>query len=138
MGEKCLTVVRLCHKSKKLLHPTGALQVVHRWPAGRGGGTNLFSKKACTPGCWHHIAVVRKQSQLLLYINGRKARTVPVDVGPDPLPYQLFAGGLPSQTGTKQRFKGELDELALYPRALNSKEIRHHYTMVRPPKPRSP
>jgi hypothetical protein len=129
--EKCLTLVRLRQKSGKLMHPPGAAHVAYR-ATGGGRDTNLFSRAACSPGRWHHLAVVKQRDQLSLFHNGKRIRTVSVDPGPERQPCRLFAGRIPGDWIPKQRFKGELDELAVYPYALSGKEIRQHHALVQP------
>ena len=81
----------------------------------------LRSTTAVNDGRWHHIAVVfRRGGQMTLHINGGPAEdsatapAIPANTGP------LFLGG----AGAQSSFRGALDELRLYPRALEVPEIR--------------
>lgn len=93
------------------------------------GGDQVVTDGSVIDGDWHHIAAVRDNSlgQIIVYIDGQldKAVTVPaytygfasssaVTVG-----YLDFGGGY--------YLDGDVDELAVYNRALESTEIQMHY-----------
>lgn len=73
---------------------------------------------------WGHYVAVFDGAQALFYVNGTLADTEPVSgafsarTGP-------FTVG--RSTGTDSFFKGALDEIAVYPRALSAKIISRHY-----------
>ncbi len=71
---------------------------------------------------WHHVAAVRKGSQLVLYLDGVRDQTVSIsglegDVGSGPVYAGRFGA---SETGF---LSGYLDELSVWTRALSPKEI---------------
>ncbi|MBV6655546.1 MAG: LamG domain-containing protein [Mameliella sp.] len=80
---------------------------------------------------WMHFAITREGTQASTYINGqliRKAfRCSGVDIS-NPVP--LSFGNSPCvQQGSARRFKGVLDELRVYSRALNPEEIQTLYLL---------
>lgn len=88
-----------------------------------------------TPGldttAWMHFALVREGMRAYTYINGRLARESfrcsSVDISNEAL---LSFGNSPCvQSGSARRFKGVLDELRVYGRALSSEEIRELYSL---------
>jgi hypothetical protein len=91
-----------------------------RFTAGSPPAT-LRSTTPVNDGHWHHIAVVFRRGDIMsLHINGGAAETgsaapaIPSNTGP------LFLGG----AGGSLAFRGALDEIRLYPRPLETTEIR--------------
>ena len=92
------------------------------WP----DGSPLESKTLVRPDIWYHLVVTRKDRDLTLYVNGE-----PESHGTPPPPINelwhppLFLGaqaGIPS-------FRGWLDEIAFYDRALTAKEVKDLYRL---------
>ena len=82
-----------------------------------------------SPGGWMHFALVRSGSEAYTYINGemvnRSMRCSGVDISNDaPL---SFANSPCIKGGRGQRFKGVLDELRVFDRALTPDEIKALY-----------
>lgn len=78
---------------------------------------------------WMHFAITREGTRAFTYINGRIARKAfrcsGVDISNEVL---LSFGNSPCvQKGSARRFKGVLDELRVYSRALSPEEIRALY-----------
>jgi len=73
-----------------------------------------------TPSGWNHVALIYDGSELKLFLNGTRVASTPatgaiVD-SDDPLIIGDFIG-----------FQGNIDELAIFRRALSDDEIRYHY-----------
>lgn len=114
------------------VHHPGCIRYLHRSPAGNEteSGTSCYSKTPYTLRKWQHIVATKDGPHMHLYING-----VQVAEGEDPsdLPtgLRLLVGRLYPSRGVRP-FIGQLDELALYKRALTPQEINRHYRLVRP------
>ncbi len=74
--------------------------------------------------CWHHIVVMRRGKEVLLYADGFLVGSVltpsRVDITNDDLPLRI---GASSCSITDGPFEGLLDEVRIYQRALSSKEL---------------
>jgi len=117
---------------------------------GNGGTTEdyaLFTDWRALPlTCWTHIVYIRDGSAGYIYINGENDfgvvlspppstcytsnehcpySFVPIDKG-----HTLRFGDLNQHSG--RYFKGVMDEVAIYNRALTEDEIKQHYKMGRP------
>jgi uncharacterized repeat protein (TIGR02543 family) len=88
-----------------------------------------------TPGVWHHVAATYNGSQLQLFIDGQAWGVPNLHSGPvSPMQTGSFIGfgsesgrtSCPSCT-TSRFFKGQLDEVAIYSRALTTNEIHSIY-----------
>jgi hypothetical protein len=116
----------------RAVHHPGRVRFLHRSPATNDSevGTSCYSTDAYTLRKWQHVVAVKDASSMRLYIDG-----VLVGEGEDrtdlPIDMRLLVGRLyPSRR--VRPFIGQLDELAVYGRALNPQEIKAHYHLVRP------
>lgn len=75
---------------------------------------------------WKHIGAVRDGSFLRLYIDGIEVATAP-DNAPGSSPNNLYIGFSPRGFPSFKRFRGNIDEVAIYNRALSETEIQSHY-----------
>jgi DNA-binding winged helix-turn-helix (wHTH) protein len=111
--------------------PSGEIRLVasenHRlifqaWP----GGILVRSKSSVTANTWYHIAVTRTENEIALYINGEDEGhgSAPPQVGDAYT--SLTLGGYSSGSPA---FRGWLDEVAFYSRALTAKEVRDLYEL---------
>ncbi|GIV84418.1 MAG: hypothetical protein KatS3mg052_1425 [Candidatus Roseilinea sp.] len=77
---------------------------------------------------WTHLAVTFKAGdQMIGYVNGQAVATLTVGsrpVGPSSMPLRV---GVAPWNGTSYPFRGRLDEVAVYRRALGPDEIRARY-----------
>lgn len=114
------------------VHHPGCIRFLHRSPAGNETqtGTSCYSKTPYTLRKWQHVVATKDGPHMKLFINGQQ-----VAEGEDPsdLPpgLRLLVGRLYPARGVRP-FIGQLDELALYNRALSAEEIHQHYQLVRP------
>jgi hypothetical protein len=115
-------------------HHPGRIRFLHRSPASNDSqsGTSCYSTAAYTLRKWQHIVAVKDAAKMLLYVNGER-----VSEGEDattlPKNMRLVAGKL--YPGRRIRpLIGQLDELAIYNRSLEQKQIKRHYQLVRPPR----
>ncbi len=129
-----LNLIELAHNTA-LVHQPGVIRFLHRQPARRLGGYNLFSQDICIPGTWTHVVATKAADELRLYVNGQLLRTVtgPGTGGSDDLGYHIMLGQLGPATKERQ-FNGLIDEVAVYRRVLPADEIsRHYWSIVRRP-----
>lgn len=81
--------------------------------------------------CYHHITFVRRNRELLVYYDGVQVGASPsvafVDVTNDGL---LSFGGSPCLANGEVPFRGVIDELRIYNRALTSSEVEELYLPV--------
>jgi hypothetical protein len=114
------------------IHHPGCIRFLHRSPASNIAGTSCYSDTPYTLRKWQHVVATKEGANMRLYINGE---LVAEGEDPSPLPsgLRLLVGKLYPASGDRP-FIGQLDELALYNRALKPEEIGAHYHLVRPSK----
>src|SRR6266568_783606 len=83
------------------------------------GGTT-----AIQTGVWYHVAMTYDQSALKLFVNGNLDRSMPVTGAVVTTTLPFLIGG---HAEGPWNFKGRVDELALYDRALSTNEIQAIY-----------
>jgi hypothetical protein len=113
-------------------HHPGRVRFLHRSPPSNESelGTSCYSKDAYTFRKWQHVVAVKDGSHMSLYLNGALVGQGE-DVSPLPANMRLLIGRLyPSRR--VRPLVGQLDELAVYNRALTPREISSHYRLVRP------
>jgi gliding motility-associated-like protein len=76
--------------------------------------------------CWQHIVIIRRLNVLELYVNGRlkKTNTATKRVNISNNKTLTFANG---SCATDKKFKGFIDELRIYDRAINQLEVQALY-----------
>jgi hypothetical protein len=84
-------------------------------------GTSCFSPMPYTPKTWQHVTAVKEALTMRLYVDGKLVATeddeTTLSEGLSLVVGQLFS------FGTVRPFVGQLDELAIYDRALQEEEI---------------
>ncbi len=82
-------------------------------------------------GCWRHVAVTRSSEELNIYYDGERVSTV---VGSQVIDVSnlsnLLVGDSPCVGSGTNRFKGVLDELRIYNRALTESEVFDTYIPI--------
>jgi hypothetical protein len=114
------------------VHHPGCIRYLHRSPAGNEteSGTSCYSKTPYTLRKWQHIVATKDGPHMRLYINGEQVAEGE-DASDLPKGLRLLVGRLYPDRGVRP-FIGQLDELALYNRALAPEEITRHFQLVRP------
>jgi hypothetical protein len=116
------------------VHHPGRIRFLHRSPASddRDLGTSCYSADSYTLRRWQHLVAVKDGSAMRLYINGELSAEGE-DTNELPTGLRLLVGRLyPTSSRSVRPFIGQLDELAVYDRALTPKEIAKHYELIRP------
>ena len=107
------------------------------WPYGEQESVNAFSTQQYTPGSWHHLVAMRRDNQLEIYLNGSAVDTaLAPSLAAEPLDATIAIGAFlrSESSGSyagQMYFKGMVDELAVYPRALSAEEVSEHYRLMR-------
>jgi hypothetical protein len=114
-------------------HP-GRIRFLHRDPPSGDpvAGTQCFSKSAYELRRWEHLVAVKDGGEMRLYVNGKQV--VKADDNTALAENLTLLIGQLDQHRDWRRFVGQLDELAVYNRALSDAEIRKHFQLVRPKK----
>jgi hypothetical protein len=84
-------------------------------------GCNVISPESL-PGGWHHIAAIRSEDKLLLYVDGREAGRTDI---PDMSAYSLDNSvPLTIGFGSTDFFSGKMADLKVFNRSLRKSEIK--------------
>lgn len=107
---------------------------LHRSPAGEENetGNNAFASVSPVQNRWQHVVAVRDGRDLMLYLDGKLVGSAFAPAPLTPAPQLIIAGGntQTSPYSSKKAFVGQLDEIAVYDRALTRVEIAHHFRLV--------
>ncbi|WP_203861743.1 sialidase family protein [Plantactinospora mayteni] len=83
---------------------------------------SVSSTNAYNDNAWHHVALQRAAGQLRLWVDGAVVASAAAPTGSisPGRPFKVYVG---QRLDATQRFKGQLDEVRIYKRALSSSEI---------------
>jgi hypothetical protein len=111
-------------------HPN-SIRFLHRDPPSRDTrlGTNCFSSDPYTVRRWQHVVAVKRGAQMELYVDGNLEGEA-VDKSSLSLGQRLVIGRQALSVDNSLQFIGQLDEVAVYARALTPQEIRAHYKTI--------
>ncbi|WP_326563619.1 beta-N-acetylglucosaminidase domain-containing protein [Micromonospora peucetia] len=112
------------HSGYALRASSGVLQAWSLGSPGKGHGV-VSGRTQLTPNKWHHVAAVFDGSRLTVYLDGVADNSVATTVAPGSGTASVKLGGRGDDTS--QRLQGDLDEAAIYDRALTANEIQEHY-----------
>jgi hypothetical protein len=107
----------------------GSIRFLHRNPPTPGGGTSCYSNRLYELRHWQHVVTVKQGAAMHVYLDGKKVATA-ADATPMARGFYLMVGQCVSEA--KFCYVGQLDELAVYRRALSAEEIAKHYKLVQP------
>ncbi|MER7444506.1 beta-N-acetylglucosaminidase domain-containing protein [Micromonospora avicenniae] len=102
----------------------GVLQAWSLGAAGHGYGL-VTGRTRLTANEWHHVAAVFDGSRLTVYLDGVEDNSVETSVSPGGGTASVKLGGRGDDMS--QRLQGDLDEAAIYDRALTAAELETHY-----------
>jgi hypothetical protein len=92
-------------------------------------GPSLQSESVVSSNTWYHVAITRTDREIALYVNGavedHRQAPPPPQAGAE-VDFALFLG---ADTSGRRLFRGLLDEITFYDRALSAKEIRDLYKL---------
>jgi hypothetical protein len=112
-----------------LEHPC-AVRFLHRDPPMRNPhtGSSCFSKTQYSIRRWQHVVAVKRGDQMELYLDGKLQGKCNDNTS---LASNLhLVVGRQEPLGRVYQFIGQLDELSIYPKALESEEIAKHHQAV--------
>lgn len=117
-----------------LVHRPATVRLLYRYPAKTyHGGLNSFSPNSCIPGLWTHVAAVKTEEGTHLYVNGQHKGIADALSFDDDSPYTVVVGQIDSARAFRQ-FEGQIDEIAIYEKALTPEQVKRHYeTMTSSP-----
>ncbi len=101
-----------------------------------GGRDNAFEVDAhnrMKPEAWNHLALSYDGQALRFYVNGVKAGERAVGRARKPAPGPLAFGRRQDNCGDGYRFRGAVDEIRLYDRALADDEVRQRHARPEAP-----
>jgi hypothetical protein len=121
-----------------IIERPGRVRFLHRSPPSDdpAKGTSCFSDHPYEVRKWQHVAAVKEGDAMRLYVNGKRVATGS-DASNFPGNCKLVVGQI-DEVRNIRRFVGQLDELAVFPRALTEAEIARRYQLIRaesPPRP---
>jgi hypothetical protein len=107
----------------------GRVGFLHRFPLGTSGGVRVYSARDAGDGQWHHVAVTKSQTEIVLYLDGVAAGSAADSGMFNPTDYfSLCVGQLDNErgyTGTQARlWLGALDDICIYDRPLTPVELK--------------
>jgi PKD repeat protein len=99
-------------------------------PAGRAGAVKAFGPGSLPLNTWTYLAVTYDRTAVRLFVNGSLVSTVPytAPISTSSYPLQLGGDGV-----FGQYFKGTIDEVRVYNRALSQAEIQRDMSTPVPP-----
>lgn len=108
------------------------------WPTGDTGVVNAYSADRYRTGTWQHVVAVRGREQLEIFLNGRSLQSVAAPaILSDPLPSFMNVGKFsalqrpgPGSTPDRSFFKGMVDEVAIYDKAMSAEEVAEHHRLM--------
>jgi ferric-dicitrate binding protein FerR (iron transport regulator) len=121
-----------------IIERPGRVRFLHRSPPSDdpAKGTSCFSGHPYDVRRWQHVAAVKEGDAMRLYVNGKRV-AAGSDASNFPGNCKLVVGQI-DEVRNIRRFVGQLDELAVFPRALTEAEIARRYQLIRaqqPPRP---
>jgi hypothetical protein len=84
----------------------------------------VVSTTTAQPGTWYHVVVTFDGSLLCLYVDGVLEASTSTSVALIDHAFPLTVG---QQADGGSRFQGDLDEVAIWDRALSAGEVSAHY-----------
>lgn len=90
-----------------------------------------YSNWETTLETWYHLSVVRDGNNYFIYINGEEVNSS-IDTRGIPNPNAALIFGDAESQHTERNFRGALDDIRIYNRALSSDEILDLYTIAEP------
>ncbi len=101
-----------------------------------GTGKPIISPAPVTDNEWHHVVITGSGTGQSLYLDGTKVGDLNAASKPETLAHAYLGAGFSSEgwdgqkPGTR-RFTGQLDEFAVYPKALTEDQVTEHYSAMR-------
>ncbi|WP_461032685.1 LamG-like jellyroll fold domain-containing protein [Streptomyces mayteni] len=103
----------------------------------RGNITPIKSSATVTDGAWHHAVLTAEGTTQTLYLDGRAVGTLNGAIDHLDMAYTYLGAGYSSSgfdgiAGGVRRLNGQLDEVAVYHRALDAATVAEHHALRQP------
>ncbi|TDC70012.1 LamG-like jellyroll fold domain-containing protein, partial [Streptomyces hainanensis] len=103
----------------------------------RGNITPIKSSGTVTDGAWHHAVLTAEGTTQTLYLDGRAVGTLNGAIDHLDMAYTYLGAGYSSSgfdgaASGVRRFTGDLDEVAVYHRALDAATVAEHHALRQP------
>ncbi len=117
--------------------PVQTVRLLHRLPASwvYEDGTSCFSDEKYKPGHWHHIVGAFDGKQMRLYLNAHLVAAAEIHGRLNFAPC-ISIGRMPNyitknlrQLNKDKNIAGQIDEVAIYNRALSVNQVAEHYQL---------
>ncbi|PAZ11830.1 laminin G [Streptomyces sp. SA15] len=100
--------------------------------SGATGATPIVSTRTVTDGTWHHAVLSAGASAQTLYLDGVKVGSLSGTLTEQSRTYAYLGGGYGSSgwmglAAGEYRFKGQMDEVAVYHHPLDAATVAEHY-----------
>lgn len=111
----------------------GQVRFLHRDPPedDTTKGNSCFTQDYYKLRQWTHVVAAKDRQEMRLFINGRLAATTADKSKLNP-GLTIAIAQLDTRRHSRA-FIGQMDEIAIYDRALPASEVQQHYTLLRPP-----
>ena len=107
-----------------LLNIGGGRENAHLVSTRTPGRARPGAGEVLTTEAWHHLALTYDGQTLRLYVDGRERDAAPIGKRRAPGNLPLVIGRRPDNSGDGYHFRGVVDEVRLYSRALAAEEVR--------------
>ncbi len=98
-----------------------------RWGVYNGNIVTIDSKNALNDGQWHQIVTTFDSGGMKLYVDGSLDASDPNNTAQDYTGYWKLGGDSTWGGNSSSYFSGNVDEAAVYPRALSASEVQSHF-----------
>jgi hypothetical protein len=111
----------------------GSIRFLHRNPPGIYGGSNAFSSQPYIPRQWHHVVATKSDAEISVYVDGKltgvESEPTRLTVDPRIVIGRLHLEANPTSLNLREtrQFCGQIDEIAIYNRALKTHEVEMHF-----------
>lgn len=124
---KLLTVI------PKGIYPPASFCLSHDlWPTGEYARLNSYSAEPYRVNQWHHLAIVKQNKKMMFYLNGDASDEIDLkNIGPINESCRLVFGAEAKLNKEANHFKGLIDEISLYNKALSVEQISQHFNSLR-------
>ncbi|MEU3086606.1 LamG-like jellyroll fold domain-containing protein [Streptomyces massasporeus] len=100
--------------------------------AGASGATPIVSSRTVTDGAWHHAVLSGGATAQTLYLDGAKVGSLAGAITEQSREYAYLGAGYGSSgwmglASGEYRFKGQMDEVAVYNHPLDAATVAEHY-----------
>lgn len=103
------------------------VRFVHRNPPAIEGPTEAVDATLYPPDQWLHLVAVKTRNELRLYVNGQWVATQADRTPMAEMPLRLLLGHHYTDDASNRQYRGAIDEVAFYRRALTEAELAAHY-----------